>query len=116
MADYHILTATDDGRALSVAIHTIVPDENNAVGVNLRQALLGSGVSTSSVSFIGDVEKASLAAGQLYETAITFRTRPTETLEQKRDRLDIEARTEQARVQTMLRQRFWAWGYSRAIP
>jgi len=116
MADYHVLQATDDGRALMIAIHTAVPSENNAINVNLRAALIQSGASPSSVPFITQEEKDALAVGELYETIITSRTRPTESLVQKRARIDLEARAEQSRVLAMLRQRLWAWGYSRVIP
>ncbi len=120
MGDYHILSASEDGNVISVAVHTVVPEEANAIGVSLRTALAQSGVGVSAVPFLPQAEAdtlaLALAAGQMIESQITLYTHPGETLIQKRARLDVLVRAEQTRALTVLRQRLWAWGYSRVIP
>ena len=115
--NYHILTTSNDGNAITVVAHFPVPDTNNQIGINYRTALIQSlgGSQTSSVPFITEQEQAQLDAGELHEQSYIFHTWPAETTLQKRDRLDALWPIQRDRVLAELTFRLSYWGYSRDV-
>lgn len=78
MADMHVLNG--DGVRWRIAMHFAVPDQNNAVGVAYRVALVNSGLGGSTelaegtgVGEIATAEKVLIEAGTLYEHLFSFR-------------------------------------------
>ena len=119
MSDYHILQGTDDGNSFSVAMHFPVPNVPNAVGTNYRTALVESrDLSTfeSAVPWIDPLELTDLRAGIKLEHLYRFRSNPTETLAQKRDKLDVAYADELAIIQPQLSLSLEFWGYDRDVP
>lgn len=78
MADMHIIAGDGKGNYRIVA-HFDVPDANNALGVNYRDALVNSGLLSVSVLPDGDgtegtidaTEKAALANGSKFERVVS---------------------------------------------
>jgi len=120
MSDYHILDNRPDGNQLRVVFHLPVPNENNAVGLNKRTALIeylgGPQVSVLPESRLGAGEADALAAGELYELVWQYDTNPGETLLNKRDALDAKFTSFSNGVIAQLEVRLDFWGYGRDVP
>lgn len=79
MSDMHVIGGTQDGR-YRIVMHIDVPDETNAVAVNLRIALVRAGLATPTVLVDGDgnggtidaTEKGLLANGSKVEHVESF--------------------------------------------
>lgn len=78
MADIHVLAGGSDCKSWRVAMHFAVPDQENAVGVGYREALVASGVGGTTTLTEGDgpgqitsTEKAQIEAGERYEDIVT---------------------------------------------
>lgn len=78
MADIHVQTG--DGTHWQIVMHLPVPNQNNAVAVNYRNALVNSGIGGSTVLTEGvgagqitTAEKDQIAFGELYEHVEQFR-------------------------------------------
>lgn len=67
--DIHVMKINAKGNVATVAFHIQVPDEDNAAGVNLRIAVLESGVSdgASDNPRTSPAELAQIAAGEVME-------------------------------------------------
>jgi len=119
MADYHILAGDRYGNQYTVAYHIPVPNVNNEVGVNYRTALVewlgGASVIASAVPFIDSAELTQLQAGELFEVSEAFYSNPSETLIQRRDRLDVRYSQLVTTTQTVLQRMLGYWGYSRDV-
>jgi hypothetical protein len=68
------------------------------------------------VPFISGDELAQLQAGELYEVRRTLNSNPTETLAQKRAKLDAMFASIVSEVQADFVDRLGFWGYSRDVP
>lgn len=117
MSDYHILESDVYGNESKVVMHFAVPAGNNAVGVAWQtiQAILWAN-QTSIVPTIESAEQAELDAGALMEHVYRFKSRPGESLVDKRAALDIAFESEQTRVLALLSNRLNFWGYARDVP
>ena len=79
MADIHVLTGRKS--TWDLVLHIAVPDADNSVGVNYRDALIASGLggTTSlpdgdgSAGTISDAEKILIEAGQIVEHRVSIR-------------------------------------------
>ena len=118
MANYHILQADRYGNSYTVVMHFPVPDAENEVGTNYRTAIVEyqGGAPIKSVLPNPGTEQAQLDAGELYEQVYTFNSNPTETLLEKRGRLDEMFNDNRADVQGDLAKILGYWGYSRDVP
>lgn len=95
MSNYHILTGRDDGNAFTVAFHLAVPNVANRAGVNVRAALVNSGIGGVTIMAEGNgpgqiapAEKVQIQAGELFEHVEQFATNPGENATQLRTRVD----------------------------
>ena len=76
MADIHVITGNNN-QSWTLIMHFDIPDQNNAVGVNYRVALINSGLGRTTQLPDGDGtegtissdEKTSIESGSLYEYA-----------------------------------------------
>lgn len=120
MSDYHILEADQYGNSFRVVFHVPVPNQTNEVSYNYRTAIVewqgGAENVQSAVPFISGAELTQLQAGELYEVAESFNSNPTETLAQKRDKLDARFAAVVSDVQSDFQDRLGFWGYSRDVP
>jgi hypothetical protein len=125
MANYHVLEGVGDGNAYRVTYHIAVPGTgNNRAGTQWRAALANSRLRSVSDLPDGDgtggtisaAEKASLASGALFEYTRQEATRPGETANQFRDRLDAGYPALVALVQAELQSRLSYFGFIRDVP
>ena len=118
MADYHVMTGSQDGNSFTVVAHFAVPNINNEVGVNYRTALIQhlGGEQPSACPFISQAEQDAMNAGEVYERTYAFHTHPGETAQQKVARLDSLHGLEKTRILDGLGKQLSYWGYSRNIP
>ena len=121
MANYHILSGRPDGNQLTVVFHLPVPDENNAVGLNYRTALMhhqGGGSIQSAVpdDLLGDGEQAALDSGALYELVWQYNTRPGDSLLDKRNELDARFTQLSSAVAGQIEAQLEFYGYGRDVP
>jgi len=78
MADIHVLDGGE--QTWNVVMHFVVPNQNNAVGVNYHTALVNSGLGGGTAMAEGNgpgqitaAEKTLIQAGELYEHRFVFR-------------------------------------------
>ena len=120
MSNCHILQADKYGNSYTVVFHVPVPDQQNEASYSYRTAIVGwqGGASaiSSGVPFISGDELTQMQAGELYEVSRTFNSNPTDTLIQKRDKLDIMFSDVTSEVQADFQDVLGYWGYSRDIP
>ena len=118
MADYHILSADRYGNKFQVVMHFPVADTTNEVDTNYRTAIVEwqGGAPIESVLPNPGTEQAQLDAGELYERVYPFNSNPTETIVQKRDRLDAMYASNLSDVQAEIQAVLGYWGYSRDVP
>lgn len=118
MADIHVRTG--EGQQWIVVMHLAVPNANNDIGVNYRDALVASGIGGTTVMTEGvaaweilTAEKADVEAGVLHEHVATF---PIEsggkTVPQLRASLREFYAVEEARVIEVLKARLRYFGHT----
>jgi hypothetical protein len=76
MADFHILSQSNDLKTVTCAFHITVPDINNSAGISYRTALVISGVNETQVGNLTTAypaEVTALANGSLLEVIETIR-------------------------------------------
>lgn len=117
MSNYHVLDASNKGDSIRIAFHIAVPNENNAIGYNIRTALAeDDGISkTSIVPWIETAEQTQLTNGELYEHVYSFRTNKDIPNLTKRDRMDAKYTSFIPTVQEALRQRYTYWRFNRDV-
>lgn len=115
MSNYHITNGSSNGNVFTVVFHVPVPNVNNEVGINYRTAMVEYGTVTSSVPFISGAEQTQIDNGELVEYHHRFTTNPSETLLQKRDRIDALYSIVIAKVQERWANYLSYWGYSRDV-
>lgn len=79
MADIHVLTG-DGNQSWTIVLHLPVPDADNAVSINWRDALVGSGLGGTTQLSDGDgmagtisaAEKATIESGAVVEHSATL--------------------------------------------
>lgn len=119
MSDYHVMHGKDDGNWYQMVCHIPVPNENNAVGFNLRTALtqfLGTLEETSIVPFIDPAEVVQLQNGELFELPVEFATNPNESVADARAKMDVKFTQLSITVVNRIRERLKYWGYNRDVP
>jgi hypothetical protein len=122
MADYHVLEGTPDGNSFRVVFHLSVPDVNNRVGVNVRTALVNSGVGGSTILPTGTTggtiraaELTQVQAGAVFEVVETIHTNPSENAGKLRSRLDNRHSELQGKFNSWLQSRLSYYGYERTL-
>ena len=124
MADMHILTG-NNSREWSIAMHFVVPNANNTVGVNYRTALVNSGVgvgddgrrsvlpSGTGAGEITTAEEANLDNGSLFEHIASMRVESggTSNAELQSTIREFYA-SENARVQAAIGSRLRYFGHT----
>ncbi len=118
MSNYHILTSDDDARSAEIVFHVPVPDENNAVGVNLRSAIAldPDANKVSEVPDISQGEKDQLTGGEIVEILYGYRMADGQTAAQAQADIDALYTAGVPKVQNNLRNRYKFWGFSRDVP
>lgn len=117
MSNYHILEGRSDGNHFTVVYHLPVPDIDNAVGFNYREAVRGQlGVDwASTVPHITIGEKTQILAGELYEHSWGYDTQPGMSLVEKREELDAKFTTFSVGIIAQLEARYEFYGFDRDI-
>lgn len=119
MANIHALTV--DGGQLTLVYHLAVPAGSNAAGVAWSAALVASGLGGATMLPDGDgtggtisaAEKASLAAGTLYEDTDTLNLDGATTPAQRAAYVDARYTAATTRVQSELQRRLRYFGMTR---
>lgn len=119
MANWHALTGTLDGNSFRIVFHIAIPSALNRAGINYQSAILTSGLGGKTVLPDGDgtagtisaAEKASLAAGSLYEWVEDFATNPAETANALQTRIDARWTALTTLLQSQLAARLTYFGY-----
>jgi hypothetical protein len=121
VANWHVLTGSADGNSFTLVYHVPVPGTGtNRAGVQWRPALLNSGLGGKTVLPDGDgtggtvsaAEKASIAAGALFEVVEALATNPGETAAALQARVDAYFAALTSRVQAELQARLAYFGYT----
>jgi hypothetical protein len=118
MSNYHIQAGDLYGNEYRVVMHFPVADVENEVGTPYRTAIVewqGGAPIESELPNIG-TEQAQLDAGELYERGYPFHSNPNETLEEKRDKLDLMFAEKLGDVQDEVEKVLGFWGYERDVP
>ena len=119
MSDYHIVDGDleGEGTAYTVVFHVPVPNENNAISVNLRTALAqDTEVSKASkVPWLSQAHKDSLTNGEVFEVILAYRRDPNNTLGQDQAAIDVLFTNKSSAVQNKLRDRYRFWGHDRDV-
>ena len=121
MSDIHILEGNDDANEFNVAFHVPVPNEDNAVGVNLQTCvtqdpiaqihpLVVKGGDNSDVPWIAQPEKDAMNAGEIVEYQDAFTRTPGETPTQDLTRIKGKWHAVEAKAVEFLRNRYKYWG------
>jgi hypothetical protein len=125
VADYHVLTGTEDGNSFVVVHHIPIPSgAANRAGVAYRTALINSGYGGKTVLPDGDgtggtisaAEKTQVQAGALFEVVDNFPTNPAETAPQLQVRLDARHNALVTEHQDRITKRLTYFGYVRNVP
>jgi len=118
VSDYHILQGRADGNYYAVIFHLPVPDTNNAVGFNHRDAVAAQVPMDwiSAVPHIATAESDQVKAGELYELTWGYDTHPGTVLLDKRAELDAKFTTFSTAVIVQLEARFEFYGMDRDVP
>lgn len=117
MSNYHILQGQANGNRYQVIFHLLVPDTDNAAGMNHRTimaAQLGADW-ISAVPHITAGEIAQVEAGELYEFLFVYFTNPSVPLSTKRDELDAKFAVLSAGIIAQLEARFEYYGLDRDV-
>ena len=120
MANYHVLQTTKKDRA-QVAFHIAVPDENNAVAVNLQDAVSQyvSGKDTfSQVTWLeADFasEYAQLQNGEVYEYSIMVQYDANLSNAAKLTVMDAKCTSLVTQIQNEIRDKLEFWGLNRDV-
>lgn len=115
MSDFHVLEQADDMKTVSMVFHILIPDQVNAVGVNLRTALVnylgGADAITSKVA--DSAELAQMKAGEVFEhhTVLRFSILGL-TDEQKLAELTAFYNATVGEIQTMAQSRLQYYGFA----
>lgn len=125
MSNYHVMQVSDKKDTATVAFHITVPDEDNAVSVNLRTALKQhlDGIDSSErvVSQVPWLETdfaaefTAIQNGGVYEHLITVEFDANLTIAQKRTVLDSRYTALAGAIPDILRERFKFWGLNRDV-
>lgn len=121
--DYHVLAGQQDGNAYTIVHHVAVPNVNNRVNVNVRTALVNSGLGGRTVltegvgaGHISAEEKALIDAGALFEFVETMHTNPGENAMALRNRIDAQHTAVRARLPSLLTNQLAYYGFARDLP
>lgn len=106
MSNYHVMEINDKEDQATVAFHIAVPDEANAVSVNLRTAVLEHLEPDSVVPFIGTSERTQIQAGEIYEHVATVEFNAHLTVAEKRTIIDDRYTALNAAIPDKIRNRY----------
>ena len=120
MSNYHILNSSEKDHEVNVVFHIPVPNENNAVGVNLRAALTQHKPFTESavpwLAATNPDEVTSLTNGEIYEHSQLVEYDAKMTDVQKRSRIDEKYSALGVIVVNRIRSILKYWGLNRDVP
>ena len=124
MSNYHVLNVSKKKDEAYVAFHITVPDENNAVPINLRVALKQM-LDRDPERVISDVpwlqanfptEYTAIENCEIYEHFRKIKFDPNLTVVQKRNILDQKYNGFATTIPDELRERLKFWGMNRDVP
>jgi hypothetical protein len=118
MSNYHVLDVNDKEDKINVAFHIVVPDELNAVGVNLMECVSQFIDQTTKVPWLEvdfPTEYIQIGNGEVYEYSITVQVDANLSVLDKRTLLDNRFNTLNTAIPEVLRKRFKFWGLNRDV-
>jgi hypothetical protein len=115
MSDYHIEEADRQANTFSVVMHIPIPEQDNAVGVSYRDALVAYLGGADAITSDYSGEEAQLKAGALFEQRVVFYSNPQQDLPDKRGAIDALYVEAVSKVQQQMQNRLAYWGYSRDV-
>jgi hypothetical protein len=114
MADYHLLSGSDDGRRFTVAFHVDVPDEQNEVQSSGLRAAIAADPDREAASIIPGLpaaEQTKLDNGEMVEHVEVVHTHPGRTMAAKKTALDAYVPSVQTKVLAALRLKYAYFGF-----
>ena len=121
MSDFHVLETSEKDHASRVAFHIAVPNENNAVSVNLRTAVsqyLAAQEVVTSVPWLeatNPSEYTQLQNGEVYEHSAEVRYSANLSVPEKRGLLDARYSQLASNIPAIIRSKFRFWGLDRDV-
>lgn len=117
--NYHVLATSEKDHESVVVFHIAVPNENNAVSVNLRIALTQYKPFTTSIvpylSTSNPTEFEALQAGQIYEYQETVSYNANLNILQKRGIIDARYTVLSTSIPNIIRATLRFWGLDRNV-
>ena len=120
MSNWHALISDLKQDRVRVAFHVLVPDEANAVGINLRNAVKDCPEinKTTAVAWLQTdypIEFAAIADGSIYEHVEDVQFSAHASDGEKRTACDAHYSNVVTKIETQLRNRLKFWGLNRDV-